>query len=70
MTTIRAFVKSHSLLSYVALTFAISWGTILLVIGPRGVPLNAEHVVTLMTLEVRRWITTLSDLCVRVSQRV
>ena len=50
MTTIRAFIKSHPLLSYVALTFAISWGEILLVIGPGGVPLNPEHARTLITL--------------------
>lgn len=43
MTAVRAFVKNHPLLSYVALTFAISWGEILLVIGPGGVPVNAEH---------------------------
>jgi membrane protease YdiL (CAAX protease family) len=36
MTTIKAFVKSHPLLSYVALTFAISWGGILIVAGPGG----------------------------------
>lgn len=26
MTTIKAFIKRHPLLSYFALTFAISWG--------------------------------------------
>ena len=26
MTTIKAFIKSHPLLSYYALVFAISWG--------------------------------------------
>ena len=36
MTTINAFIKSHPLLSYVALTFAISWGAILIVAGPGG----------------------------------
>jgi uncharacterized protein len=33
MTTIKAFVKSHPVLSYFALTFAISWGAILIVVG-------------------------------------
>jgi hypothetical protein len=33
MTTIKAFIKSHPLLSYFALTFVISWGGILLVVG-------------------------------------
>jgi hypothetical protein len=40
MTTIRAFIKGHPLLSYVAVTFIISWGTILLVVGPGEVPLT------------------------------
>jgi hypothetical protein len=30
MTTIKAFIKRHSVLIYYALTFAISWGGILL----------------------------------------
>jgi membrane protease YdiL (CAAX protease family) len=36
MTTIKAFIKSHPLLSYFALTFAISWGGALIVVGPGG----------------------------------
>jgi membrane protease YdiL (CAAX protease family) len=34
MTTIRAFIKGHPLLSYYALVFIISWGGFLLVGGP------------------------------------
>jgi hypothetical protein len=44
MTTIKAFVKSHPLLSFFALTFAISWGGMLLIIGaggPGGYPMLA-----------------------------
>jgi uncharacterized protein len=37
MTTIRAFVKNHPLLSYLALVFAISWGGMLIVAGPGGI---------------------------------
>jgi uncharacterized protein len=33
MTTIKAFIKRYPLLSYFALTFAISWGAILLAVG-------------------------------------
>ena len=33
MTTIRAFLKSHPLLSFYTLAFAISWGAILLAVG-------------------------------------
>ena len=44
MKTIMALIKSHPLLSYFALTFAISWGGMLLVIavgGSGGVPMLA-----------------------------
>jgi membrane protease YdiL (CAAX protease family) len=37
MTTIKAFIKSRPVLAYFALTFAISWGGILMVIGPGGI---------------------------------
>jgi uncharacterized protein len=44
MTTIKPFVKSHPVLSYFAITFAISWGGMLLVIlagGSSGIPMLA-----------------------------
>jgi uncharacterized protein len=44
MATIKAFLKSHPLLSFFALTFAISWGGMLLIIGaggPGGYPMLA-----------------------------
>jgi membrane protease YdiL (CAAX protease family) len=44
MTTIKAFIKRHPLLSFFALTFAISWGGMLLIIGaggPGGYPMLA-----------------------------
>ena len=44
MTTIKAFIKSHPLLSFFALTFAISWGGMLLIIvagGTGGYPMLA-----------------------------
>jgi|SRR5215217_249954 len=36
MKTIKAFIKSHPVLSYFALTFAISWGGALIAVGPGG----------------------------------
>jgi membrane protease YdiL (CAAX protease family) len=37
MKTIKAFIKGHPVLTYYALTFAISWGCVLMVVGPGGI---------------------------------
>jgi membrane protease YdiL (CAAX protease family) len=51
MKTIKAFIKSHPLLSYFALTFAISWGGILIVAGgPGGISANSQPSEMLMPL--------------------
>src|SRR5918995_3387161 len=50
MTTITALIKRHPLLSYFALTFAISWGVIVLVVGPGGLPGTPEQFETLIPL--------------------
>jgi len=42
MKSIRAFIKKHPLLSYLALVFAISWGGMLIVAGPGGIQSNKE----------------------------
>jgi CAAX protease family protein len=48
--TIKAF-KSHPVVTYYALVFAISWGGILLLIGgPGGIPGSSEQVETMMPL--------------------
>src|SRR5829696_768565 len=53
MTTIRAVIERHSLLSYFALTFAISWGGILIVVGgPGGIPGTKEQVETLFPIAI------------------
>jgi membrane protease YdiL (CAAX protease family) len=45
MTTIRAFIQRRPVLSYYVLTFAISWGATLLVIGgPARIPATAEEI--------------------------
>ena len=36
MTTIKAFIKNHAVTAYFVLTFALSWGGFLLVVGPGG----------------------------------
>jgi CAAX protease family protein len=44
MTTIKALIERHPLLSYYAVAFAISWGGMLLVIGgPGAIPGTAEE---------------------------
>jgi uncharacterized protein len=44
MTAIKAFIKSHPVLSYFALTFAISWGVLTVVgVGPGGFPGTKEQ---------------------------
>jgi uncharacterized protein len=43
MKTIRAFIKSHPVLSYFALTFAISSGGLLVAVGREGLPLDARN---------------------------
>ena len=37
MTAIKAFITRHSVLTYYALTFALSWGSVLIVVGPGGI---------------------------------
>jgi membrane protease YdiL (CAAX protease family) len=44
MTTIQAFIQRRPALTYFALTFVISWGGILIVVGPGGISGNPEQV--------------------------
>jgi uncharacterized protein len=48
MTTITAFIKRHPVLIYFALTFAISWGGRLLVIGGPGAIRGTEEQVEML----------------------
>jgi len=53
MTTIKAFIKRHPLLTYFALVFAISWGGVLIVVGPSGIPAtNKEQFDTLFPIAI------------------
>jgi membrane protease YdiL (CAAX protease family) len=47
LTTIKAFLKSHPLLSYFALTFAITWGVFVVAVGPGGIPATKEEFTTM-----------------------
>src|SRR5215216_223881 len=53
MRAIKAFLKSHSLLSYFALTFAITWGLFVFAVGgPGGIPSTKEEFTTLPLLAI------------------
>jgi membrane protease YdiL (CAAX protease family) len=43
MTTIKAFIKTHPVLTYYALAFAISWCGMLILVGPGGIPATPEQ---------------------------
>ena len=47
MKTIKAFIKSHPLLSYFALVFAITWGGFVLAVGPGRIPATKEEFTTM-----------------------
>jgi membrane protease YdiL (CAAX protease family) len=52
MRTITAFIRRHAVLTYSALVFAISWGGVLIVVGPRGIPGTADQFKALLPLAV------------------
>ena len=51
MSTIMSFIKKHPVLTYFALTFTISWGSVLLVIGgPSKMLVTREQIETLLPI--------------------
>lgn len=52
MTVMKAFIKQHPVLTYFALTFAISWGGFVLVLGPGGFPGTQDLLETLFPLAI------------------
>ena len=52
-TTVATFIERRPVLGYYALTFAISWGGVLLLVGgPAGIPGTPEHIERLIWLVV------------------
>ena len=52
---IKAFIKKHPVLTYYALVFAISWGGILMLVAPGGIPgepADVEHRKIALSLEI------------------
>jgi uncharacterized protein len=47
MSAVRTFARRHPVLSYYALVFTISWGGILILVAPSGIPGEPEHVARL-----------------------
>ena len=43
MTNIKTFIKTHPVLTYFVLTFAISWGGVLILGAPYGMPTTKEQ---------------------------
>src|SRR5215208_2413205 len=57
MTTIRAFIKKHPLLSFYALAFAIIWGGLIMVVGgPSEIPGSPEKFETRFGLVLLAWL--------------
>lgn len=52
MPSVRTFIEKHSLPTYVALTFAISWGGVLALVGPGGLPATPEQTQALLPFVV------------------
>jgi membrane protease YdiL (CAAX protease family) len=53
MPAVRAYIEKHVVLIYFALTFAISWGGVLMVIGgPRGLPGTTEDFAKLLPFAI------------------
>src|SRR5215216_4910020 len=53
MKAIKAFIKSHPVLTYFGLVLAISWGGVIIVVGPGGIPAtNKEQYETLFPMAI------------------
>ena len=50
MSSVLRFIRKFPLLTYFVLTFAISWGCILIVVGPGNLPIQDDQAETVMPL--------------------
>lgn len=50
MTAIESFARRHPGLTYYALVFVISWGGILLLVGPGGIPGRPERIAAMIPI--------------------
>lgn len=57
MTAVSALVKRRPVAAYFALTFAISWTNVLIVIGPGGIPGTSEQVERLFPIALLALLT-------------
>jgi membrane protease YdiL (CAAX protease family) len=47
MSTVKVVITRHSVRTYFALAFAVSWAGVLFVVGPGGIPTTIEHLMTI-----------------------
>jgi membrane protease YdiL (CAAX protease family) len=64
MRTVKAFVKSHPVLAYYLLVFTISWGGILIVVSPSGIPGTPEEFQRLLPIVLLALLGGPSAACV------
>ena len=57
MNAAKAFVTRHPVATYYALVFAMSWGGVLIVVGPNGFPGTNEEVERLMPFVILAFLT-------------
>lgn len=56
MTQLKAFSARHPAVTYYALVFAISWGLILVVVGPSGFPGTSEEIERLLPYAILAFV--------------
>lgn len=52
MISTKVFIKKHPILSYYALTFAISWGAVLVMMGVTGMPTTKQQIEAILPVAI------------------